>query len=86
MKKFLYIFFGILFFVSFAFSYLIISDKYDKQNKLVLIIKEIVPVGLKNKLRNTIYKSRASLNEKEIQKLQFPLKDMLMKGEQENIT
>ena len=81
MKKVLYIFFGILFFVSIAFSYLIISDKYDKQNKLILIIKEIVPVGLKNKLRNTIYKSRASLNEKEIQKLQKRKLDQGLNGD-----
>ena len=70
MKKFLYFFLSLIVIVSVFFSYLIISDKYDKQNLFILKIKEIVPLKLKNKLKNIIYESRAILNEREIQRLQ----------------
>ena len=70
MKKFLYIFLSLIVIVSVFFSYTIISDKYDKQNLFILKIKEIVPLKLKNKLKNIIYESRAILNEREIQRLQ----------------
>ena len=62
MKKFLYIFLSSMIIVSVVFSYIIISDKYDKQNLFILKIKEIVPLELKNKLKNTIYETRAILN------------------------
>ena len=55
MKKFLYIFLSLIVIVSFIISYTIISDKYDKQNLFILKIKEIVPLKLKNKLKNIIY-------------------------------
>jgi len=70
MKKFLYVFLSLIVIVSVFFSYVIISDKYDKQNLFILKIKEIVPLKLKNKLKNIIYESRAILNEREIQRLQ----------------
>ena len=70
MKKFLYIFLSLIVIFSVFFSYTIISDKYDKQNLFILKIKEIVPLKLKNKLKNIIYESRAILNEREIQRLQ----------------
>ena len=70
MKKFLFIFLSLIVIVSVFFSYTIISDKYDKQNLFILKIKEIVPLKLKNKLKNIIYESRAILNEREIQRLQ----------------
>ena len=70
MKKFLYFFLSLIVIVSVFFSYVIISDKYDKQNLFILKIKEIVPLKLKNKLKNIIYESRAILNEREIQRLQ----------------
>ena len=70
MKKFLYIFLSSIIIVSVFFSYIIISDKYDKQNLFILKIKEIVPLKLKNKLKSTIYETRAILNEREIQRLQ----------------
>ena len=80
MKKFIYIFFGLLSIFIF-FSYIIISDKYDKQNLFILKIKEIVPTKVKNKLRNVIYESRANLNEKEIQKLQQKKIDQGLNGD-----
>ena len=70
MKKFLYFFLSLIVIVSVFFSYIIISDKYDKQNLFILKIKEIVPLKLKNKLKNIVYESRAILNEREIQRLQ----------------
>ena len=70
MRKFLYIFLSSIIIVSVFFSYIIISDKYDKQNLFILKIKEIVPLKLKNKLKSTIYETRAILNEREIQRLQ----------------
>jgi len=81
MKKFLYIFLSSMIIVSVVFSYIIISDKYDKQNLFILKIKEIVPLKLKNKLKNTIYETRAILNEREIQRLQTRKIEQGLNGE-----
>tara|TARA_B100001029_G_scaffold177499_1_gene182311 strand:+ start:330 stop:1673 length:1344 start_codon:yes stop_codon:yes gene_type:complete len=81
MKKFLYIFLSSIIIVSVFFSYIIISDKYDKQNLFILKIKEIVPLKLKNKLKNTIYETRAILNEREIQRLQTRKIEQGLSGE-----
>ena len=81
MKKFLYIFLSSIIIVSVFFSYIIISDKYDKQNLFILKIKEVVPLKLKNKLKNTIYEIRASLNEREIKRLQTRKIEQGLNGE-----
>ena len=81
MKKFLYFFLSLIVIVSVFFSYVIISDKYDKQNLFILKIKEIVPLKLKNKLKNIIYESRAILNEREIQRLQTRKIEQGLSGE-----
>ena len=65
MKKIIYFFILLLLIATFSFSYKIISGQYDKQNSLILKIKEIVPLELKNYLRSSIYNLRANINKKE---------------------
>ena len=70
MKKIIYTFALILLIGTIFFSYKVISGKYDKQNSFILKIKEIVPIKLKNNLKNYIYNFRAILVKDELQKLQ----------------
>ena len=51
MKKSIYIFLALVLFAITFFAFKIVSDDYDKQNQLILKIKEIVPTELKNKLK-----------------------------------
>ena len=44
------------------FAYKIISGKYDKQNYIILKIKEVVPTEIKNKFRGAIYDLRFYIN------------------------
>ena len=70
MKKFVYTLILLTLLLTSYFSFKIISDQYDKQNLLILKIKELIPNKLKSNLRNYIYELRASLNQKKIEKLQ----------------
>jgi hypothetical protein len=69
-KNSIYTFVLILLIGIFFFSYKVISGKYDRQNTLILKIKEVVPNKLKNNLRQYIYRFRSSLAKDEIQSLQ----------------
>ena len=70
IKKIVY-FFSLVIFVSVIFfSFKIISGKYDKQNELILKIKEAIPKKLENRLRNLVYDLRRYLIEDELQKMQ----------------
>ncbi|WP_440917061.1 PQQ-dependent sugar dehydrogenase [Candidatus Pelagibacter sp.] len=70
IKKIVY-FFSLVIFVSVIFfSFKIISGKYDKQNELILKIKEAIPKKLENHLRNLVYDLRRFLIEDELQKIQ----------------
>ena len=53
MKKSIYIFLILVLVAITFFTFKIVSDDYDKQNKFILKIKEIVPIELKNKLKGT---------------------------------
>ncbi len=70
MKKFIYIFFGLILFITLFTSYKITSGNYDKQNLFIIKVKDIIPTQLKNKLRGYIYKIRTSLTEDKIKKKQ----------------
>ena len=68
MKKFIYIFFGLILFITLFTSYKVTSGNYDKQNMFIIKVKDIIPTQLKNKLRGYIYKIRTSLTEDKIKK------------------
>ena len=55
MKKKFLIFLIIVFSVSFIGLWSIVSGGYDKQNKFILILKEIIPSGLAKKVRDTVF-------------------------------
>tara|TARA_B100000579_G_scaffold381638_1_gene350317 strand:- start:3934 stop:5277 length:1344 start_codon:yes stop_codon:yes gene_type:complete len=80
MKKIIYFFILLLLIATFSFSYKIISGQYDKQNSLILKIKEIVPLELKNYLRSSIYNLRANINKKDIQTLNQAKKNQGLNG------
>ena len=61
-KKIVYILLIILLIGLLFISFKIISGKYDKQDALILSFKEIVPLKLKNSLRNYVYEFRKNLN------------------------
>ena len=62
-------------------SFKIISGKYDKQDALILSFKEIVPVKLKNSLRNYVYEFRKNLDKNKIENLQKAKWDQGLNGE-----
>ena len=70
MKKFLYIFFGLLLFITFFTSYKVISGNYDKQNLFIIKVKDIIPTQLKNKFRGYIYEIRIAFTQDKIKKKQ----------------
>jgi hypothetical protein len=70
MKNFFYILILFVLLGILYISYKIISDQYDKQNFLILSIKEIIPNKVKNNFRNSVYELRAKLNKKKDEKLQ----------------
>ena len=55
MKKKFLIFLIIVFSVTFIGLWSIVSGGYDKQNKFILILKEIIPSGLAKKVRDTVF-------------------------------
>ena len=69
-KKIVYTFLITLILGLLFISFKIISGKYDKQNAIILFFKEIVPVKLKNNLRNYVYEFRTSLDKDKIENLQ----------------
>ena len=81
MKKIIYTFVLISLIGTIFFSYKVISGKYDKQNSFILKIKEIVPIKLKNNLKNYIYNFRATLVKDELQKLQKAKLEQGLNGE-----
>ena len=70
MKKTIYIFLILILFATTFFTYKIVSGKYDKQDQFILILKEIFPTELKNKLRGTIYNLRANINKDQNEQIQ----------------
>lgn len=62
-------------------SFKIISGKYDKQDALILSFKEIVPIKLKNSLKNYVYELRKNLNKNKIENLQKAKWDQDLNGE-----
>ena len=58
MRKIIFFVIIILFLTTSFLSYRIISGEYDKQDTLILKIKDIVPTKLQNKLRNYVYDLR----------------------------
>ena len=69
MKKSIYIFLILVLLAITFFTFKIVSDDYDKQNKFILKIKEIVPIELKNKLKGTAYNLRANINKNKDEKI-----------------
>ena len=69
MKKSIYIFLILVLLAITFFTFKIVSDDYDKQNKFILKIKEIVPIELKNKLKGTVYNLRANINKNKDEKI-----------------
>jgi hypothetical protein len=51
-------------------SYKIISGKYDKQNLVILKIKEVTPIEIKNKLKSTMYILRSYINKSRDKRIQ----------------
>ena len=81
MKKFIYIFFGLILFITLFTSYKVTSGNYDKQNLFIIKVKDIIPTQLKDKLRGYIYEIRISLNENKIKKKQQAKVDQGLNGE-----
>lgn len=69
MNKIFLIFFIIITIFFGTITYKIVSDKYDKQNKIIIIFKGLVPEKLKNSLRTTVYEIRSFLNSEEEENL-----------------
>ena len=69
MKKSIYIFLALVLLAITFFAFKIVSDDYDKQNQLILKIKEIVPTELKNKLRGIVLNLRANINKDDNEKI-----------------
>ena len=80
-KKIVYTFLITLILGLLLISFKIISGKYDKQNAIILFFKEIVPVKLKNNLRNYVYEFRTSLDKDKIENLQKAKWDQGFNGE-----
>ena len=80
MKKFIYIVFGLILFITLFTSYKVTSGNYDKQNLFIIKVKDIIPTQLKDKLRGYIYEIRISLNENKIKKQQAKV-DQGLNGE-----
>ena len=80
-KKIVYTFLITLILGLLFISFKIISGKYDKQNAIILFFKEIVPVKLKNNLRNYVYEFRTSLDKNKIENLQKAKWDQGFNGE-----
>ena len=55
MKKKIILFLTILFIISFVGLWSIISGGYDRQNKFILLLKEIIPSHFAQKVRDTIF-------------------------------
>ena len=41
--------------ISFVYVWELVKNGYDKQNKLVLALKEIIPTNISRKIRDTIF-------------------------------
>ena len=80
MKKIIYFVITLLFLTTSFLSYRIISGQYDKQDTLILKIKDIVPKKLQNKLRNYVYDLRKKLNEERIEEIQKAKLEQGLKG------
>ena len=80
MKKSIYIFLALVLLAITFFAFKIVSDDYDKQNQLILKIKEIVPTELKNKLRGTVLNLRANINKDDNEKIQQAKKNQGLSG------
>ena len=80
MKKSIYIFLILVLLAITFFTFKIVSDDYDKQNKFILKIKEIVPIELKNKLKGTVYNLRANINKNKDEKILQAKKNQGLNG------
>ena len=80
MRKIIFFVIIILFLTTSFLSYRIISGEYDKQDTLILKIKDIVPTKLQNKLRNYVYDLRKKLNEERIEEIQKAKLEQGLKG------
>lgn len=70
MKKSIYIFLVLVVLITTFFTYKIVSGNYDKQNLFIIKFKEIIPVKLKNKLKDTVYNLRENINKNKNEKIQ----------------
>ena len=80
MRKIIYFVIILLFLATSFLSYRIISGEYDKQDILILKIKDIVPTKLQNKLRNYVYDLRKKLNKERIEEIQKAKLEQGLKG------
>tara|TARA_B110000967_G_scaffold12016_1_gene11796 strand:- start:610 stop:1956 length:1347 start_codon:yes stop_codon:yes gene_type:complete len=55
MKKFFFIIVVSILLIGSISFYLIVNNGYDKQNKIILLIKEIIPSSVSRKIRDTIF-------------------------------
>ena len=55
--------------IVFIFSFNIVSGNYDKQNNFILMIKEIVPKNLQNKLKKVAYPLRDIIKKDKVSEL-----------------
>ncbi len=70
MRKIFYFFLVIVLIISAFFTYKIVSGSYDKQNLIILKIKEIIPIELKKLLRGSVYNLRSIINKEQNEKIQ----------------
>ena len=55
MKKFIFLTFSIIFIISLVGIWSIVSKGYDKQNKIIINLKKIIPSKVAKKIRDTIF-------------------------------
>ena len=54
-KKSLLVILSIVVLIVFVSLWNIVSGGYDKQNKIILVLKKIIPTSISQKIRDTIY-------------------------------
>ena len=79
-NKFFLIIISILSILIFVWLWSIVSGGYDKQNKIILFLKEIIPTNISRKVRDTIFIIPDSKEQNRIQNLQIQKHEQGLEG------
>ncbi len=79
-NKFFLIIISIFSILIFVMLWSIVSGGYDKQNKVILFLKEIIPTNISRKVRDTIFIIADSKEQNRIQNLQVQKHEQGLEG------